>query len=320
MKAKRLPSGNYRVQVVVGHDRNGKRIVKSFTAKEEWEAMKLATDFICNREQKFDKNVTLSKAIEMYIESRKNILEETTICSYDQVLRFRFKSLMNIKLFDLKPIQIQQAINIDAETISPKTLKNAYGLLKSVLKMFEVNINLNSVKLLKLKKREKKLPSFEQLFPIVKGTDVELPVLLAAWLSLRIGEVIGLKFKDVDTVTHEINVRRTIIKTKDGYKVREGCKTEKSKRQLELPNYIYDMIMSIPHKSGEDFIIPFTRKIVYDRFKKLVKEKDIEMTFHDLRHIYTMFSHLSNSSKISHYPPCILKAPLDFSNGAFLVF
>ena len=77
---------------------------------------------------------------------------------------------------------------------------------------------------------------------IVKGTDVELPVLLAAWLSLRIGEVIGLKFKDVDTVTHEINVRRTIIKTKDGYKVREGCKTEKSKRQLELPNNIYDTL------------------------------------------------------------------------------
>jgi hypothetical protein len=39
MKAKKLPSGNYRVQVVVGHDANGKRIVKSFTAEEEWTAL-----------------------------------------------------------------------------------------------------------------------------------------------------------------------------------------------------------------------------------------------------------------------------------------
>ena len=54
MKAKKLPSGNYRVQVVAGHDENGKRIVKSFTASEEWEAIKLATDFACRREQNYD--------------------------------------------------------------------------------------------------------------------------------------------------------------------------------------------------------------------------------------------------------------------------
>ena len=286
MKAKKLPSGSYRVQVVAGHDEiTGKRIVRSFTADEEWKALKLASDFINNREQLYDHNATLSNAISMYIESRRNILEETTIDSYDQVLRFRFKSIMDVKLSELTPIQIQRAINIDAETISPKTLKNAYGLLKSVLKMYEVNINLNSVKLPKLRKKEKELPTFEELFPIIKGTDAELPVLLAAWLSLRIGEVIGLKFKDVDTDHHTISVRRTIIRTKDGYKVREGCKTEKSQRQLALPDYIYDMIMAIPHDSNEDFIVPVSRKIVYDRFKKLIKENGIDMTFHDLRHL-----------------------------------
>ncbi|WP_295092049.1 site-specific integrase [Ruminococcus sp.] len=285
MKAKKLPSGNYRVQVVAGYDVNGKRIVKSFTAKQEWEALKLATEFIGNSEQLYNKNVPLAQAMVLYIESRKNIIEETTISSYNQILKYRFKSLMNVNLCDLKPMMIQQAINIDAETVSPKTLKNAYGLLKSVFKMFDVHINLNNVKLPKLKKREKELPSFEELFPLVKGTDAELPVLLAAWLSLRIGEVIGLKFKDVNTINHTISVRRTIIKTENGYKVRDGCKTEKSQRKLELPDYIYDMIMAIPHNSDEDFIIPFSRKIVYDRFKKVMKQHNIDITFHDLRHL-----------------------------------
>lgn len=285
MKAKKLPSGNYRVQVVAGYDVNGKRIVKSFTAKQEWEALKLATEFIGNREQLYNKNVPLAQAMVLYIESRKNIIEETTISSYNQILKYRFKSLMNVNLYDLKPMMIQQAINIDAETVSPKTLKNAYGLLKSVFKMFDVHINLNNVKLPKLRKREKELPSFEELFPLIKGTDAELPVLLAAWLSLRIGEVIGLKFKDVNTVNHTISVRRTIIKTENGYKVRDGCKTEKSQRKLELPDYIYDMIMAIPHDSDEDFIVPFSRKIVYDRFKKVMKQNNIDITFHDLRHL-----------------------------------
>ena len=136
---------------------------------------------------------------------------------------------------------IQQAINIEAGNISPETLKNSYGFLKSVLKMFDVDINLNNIKLPKLRKNEKELPSFEEIFSVVKGTDVELPVLLAAWLSLRIGEVIGLQFRDVNTLKHTIIVRRTIIRTEEEFKVREGCKTEKSQRQLGLPDYIYRM-------------------------------------------------------------------------------
>ena len=99
--------------------------------------------------------------------------------------------------------------------------------------------------ILMIRKKEKELPSFEEVFTIVKGTEIELPVLLAAWLSLRIGEVIGLQFRDIDKETRRISIRRTVIRTDEGLKVREGCKTEKSQRQLELPNYIFDMIMVI---------------------------------------------------------------------------
>ena len=48
MKAKKLPSGNYRVQVVAGYDVNGKRIVKSFTADEEWKVLKMAAEFVAS--------------------------------------------------------------------------------------------------------------------------------------------------------------------------------------------------------------------------------------------------------------------------------
>ena len=74
-------------------------------------------------------------------------------------------------------------------------------------------------------------------------------------------------------------IRRTIIKTDEGFKVREGCKTEKSQRQLELPDYIYDMIMALPHTSDEDFIVPLTRKSLYSRFSRLIKKHDILCSF-----------------------------------------
>lgn len=285
MKAKRLPSGNYRVQVSCGRDENGKRIVKSFTAKEEWEVIKMASDFIEKRDNSMNLDIFLRNAVEKYIESRRNLVEETTIRNYNQILKHRFKSLMDVKLKDLNPLMIQQAINIEAKEVSPKTIKNAYGLLKSVFLMYNVDINLNNIKLPKMVKKEKELPSFETVFPIVKGTFVELPVLLSCWLSLRIGEIIGLQFRDVDEKNHTVQVKRTIILTEDGYKVREGCKTEKSKRLLELPEYISDLISKIPHESQTDFIVPITRKALYSRFKRLMNKNGINITFHDLRHL-----------------------------------
>ena len=45
MKAKKLPSGSYRTQVIVGYDEYGKRTVKSFTADTAEEAIRLALDF-----------------------------------------------------------------------------------------------------------------------------------------------------------------------------------------------------------------------------------------------------------------------------------
>ena len=285
MKATRLPSGSYRVVVIAGHDVNGKRIYKSFTADEEWMVLKMAEDFKRNRDQYKDKQLTLRAAFDIYTSSRENVIEPTTVRSYHQIAENCFRCIMDKKLKSLSAIDIQIAVNEESARIAPKTVKNAYGLLKSVLKMYEVDLNLDNIKLPKMHKKETELPSFEQVFAAVKGTDSELPVLLAAWLSLRIGEVIGLQFRDVDVVNHRIYVRRTIIATENGFVVREGCKTEKSARNIRVPDYILDLIQKQPHRSETDFIIPRTRKSVYSKFKRLMRKNGMELTFHSLRHL-----------------------------------
>jgi len=285
MKVQKLPSGSYRAVVAAGYNENGKRIYKSFTAKTEWEAIKMAEDFKRTREELTDKNVTVHKAMEMYIESRVNVIELTTIRSYRQIAKHCFKCIHDTKLSALRSMDIQRAVNLESARVSPKYVKNAYGFLKSVLKMYDVNINLNSIKLPKLTRKEKELPSFETVFSIVRGTEVELPVLLASWLSLRIGEVIGLQFQDVDSEHRKIRIRRTIIMTDDGYQVRDGCKTEKSTRTIQLPAYILELIQKLPHENETDFIVPMTRKAVYSRFKRLMEKNGIDVTFHDLRHL-----------------------------------
>lgn len=285
MKVRKLPSGNFRVVIAAGYDENGKRIYKSFTAEEEWQVLKMAEDYKRNLDEYTPRNITVRKAFEMYITTRSNVIEPTTVRNYHQIADHCFRCIMDKQVSSLRAIDIQMAVNAESKRVSPKYVKNAYGLLKSVLKMYEVKINLDSIKLPKLKRIEKEPPTFEQVYEIVKGTDSELPVLLASWLSLRIGEVIGLQFRDVDAEHHRIYVRRTIIMTEEGYQVRDGCKTEKSTRNIRVPDYILSLIQAVPHESETDFIIQKSRKSVYSKFSRLMEKNGVKMTFHDLRHL-----------------------------------
>ena len=52
-----------------------------------------------------------------------------------------------------------------------------------------------------MKPKLKELPTAEQVMNMVCGTDIELPCLLTMWLSLRMGEVRGLQFRDL----HDMN-------------------------------------------------------------------------------------------------------------------
>lgn len=64
MKAKKLPSGSYRVQVLAGYDVKGKRVVKSFTADAEWKALKMVQEFKDGVDADRDQNITLRRTTE----------------------------------------------------------------------------------------------------------------------------------------------------------------------------------------------------------------------------------------------------------------
>jgi integrase len=286
MKARQLPSGNYRVVLAVGVDEEGKRKYKSFTADEEWKALKMATDYQKEIQETTFQDITVDKAMNEYIANKANVIEPTTVRNYRYIAKYCFRNIANVKVSDLRTVDVQKAVNAERERISAKYTKNAYAFLKSVLVMYNANVNFQSIKVPKLPKpTQKELPSFERVFSIVKGTESELPVLLAAWLSLRIGEVIGLQFRDIDPKNKTLLVRRTIIYTEDGAKVRDGCKTESSIRELQVPTYILNLINQIPYASPTDFIIPKSRRAVCAKFTRLMAKNNIKISFHDLRHL-----------------------------------
>lgn len=284
MKVTRLPSGKYRGQYVAGYDRNGKRIVKSFTADEEWQVYKMLNDFQTQQEETKGKSISVYNAFTNYIESRNNILSPSTIRGYKIIRNSRLQLIRDMKIDELKAIDIQRAVNLDAKRLSRKSIKSALSLLKSAMDMHEVSINIDKITIPVAKKNIVNIPTVDEVIRIVVGTDIELPCLLAMWLSLRISEVRGLKFKDISEDGNYITICRAKICLDNTDIVREQNKTYESTRTNRLPKYLKELIDGIKHESKDEYIVNLGYHYISKKFSRLMKNNGYAITFHKLRH------------------------------------
>ena len=286
MKAKKTPSGNYRVQLVDGYDSNGKRIVKSFTANTECEALQKAIEYKQNRdkEKETNTNLTVRDALDEYIEVKTNVLSPASLKAYRTIRNSRLLLIKDIPITQLKTIDIQRAVNQDAIKLSRKSIKEGLALLKSACSMQDVEINIKKITLPPAQKKKQYIPTVDQILPLIIGTEIELPCLLAMWLSLRISEVRGLQFKDISEDGSTIYIRRTKIRLNNSDVVRENTKTVDSTRTNRLPPYLFKLIQQVPHNSPDDFIVPLYYEKIRRQFKAITSANGYNITFHTLRH------------------------------------
>lgn len=141
-RVKKLPSGNYRVQVYLGKDENGKRQYKSFTAVKAWEAEQQADEFLHRKKTATPLDITVKEAVEEYIEAKRNILAPTTIREYESTAEHRLGEIANTSLACLDTKQLQKHINTLAARLSPKTVSNTYGVISSAIKLLHPSCTL----------------------------------------------------------------------------------------------------------------------------------------------------------------------------------
>ena len=86
----------------------------------------------------------------------------------------------------------------------------------------------------------------QDLFEAVKGSKLELPVMLSAFYGLRRSEVLGLKWDAIDFQQNTITIKHTITSCKvDGKLVEvasDTTKTKSSRRTLPLVPQFRDML------------------------------------------------------------------------------
>lgn len=157
------------------------------------------------------------------------------------------------------------------------------------------------------------MKELNQLFEIVKGDVIEIPVLLASYYGLRRSEALGLKWSAIDFDNDCIYINHTVIqvsgcgrKTVEGKLVaKDRTKTEGSNRKLPLYPQIKQALLNQKEKiqrNIEYFKSGYSTKYidyvcvkddgdlikpnhVSHRFLKLIRRNKMkEIRFHDLRH------------------------------------
>lgn len=275
MKAKRLPSGNWRVQIMI----DGKRV--SVTAPTEDEAVYEAIMLKTGKKEAKNTSPTIGKCIDDYIASKRNILSPTTVDGYERCKKNSLAELCNIHISDITQLDIQKHINKLALTKSPKTISNAHGLLVAVLNVYRPEFQVKTT-LPKQQKKIKHLPDVRQVFKAIKGSEIELPCLLAMWCSLRMSEVRGVKKSDIK---HNcLTVHNTIVTVNGKHIEKNTTKTIESTRELRLPKYILDLISALPQ--DQEYITILTGQAISKRLNRLLANNGIEgLSFHGLRHM-----------------------------------
>lgn len=275
--AKKLPSGSYRVRVF--DNATGK--YKSFTAASKRAAEHMATEWLTSHRQS-EEDKTFQQAAEEYIEIKTPVLSPTTIHEYKSELRNHFERFANMQLNAITPQLVQDWVNGMAVVRSPKTVRNVYGFFTAVMSYHGVDIKLSKIRLPQKTRTFKRLPDAETVIELFRGTDIEIPVLLAVWGGLRMSEIQGIRRKDIVGDILTLSQVRVMVGNK--LTVKKQAKTYNSNRQVRLGRPIVKLINELELKP-DDYVVQYNPKRIYDKLVKITRSAGYYITFHDLRHI-----------------------------------
>lgn len=183
---------------------------------------------------------------------------------------------------------------------------NILGALGQAVKMDLIKKNpAEHVELPKTKKYQAEVYTPEEvqvLLSSVIDTDMEVAIALLVGLGLRRGEVLALRWQDVDFEKGRVCIRRNMVKV-EGEIIFKDPKTETSNREIELPSTLQKLLQSerkryIANKlrlganfkdndlvvcwDDGEYIKPDT---LSQKFRRLTKEIGLKhIRLHDLRH------------------------------------
>lgn len=313
--------------VDVGRDiRTGKRIQKTHSGyKTKKEAQAACAELIAQVSNgvyvptsKQQLSSYLDQWLKLYCEPK---LRETTIINYRRAIKIRINPFLGqIRIDKLTAAHGQAFVeDMQKDNLSARYIEYCFTILKEALnKAVEWELlNKNPVQFVEIprprRKKEHNTWSIKQVNQFLTFAKYDNPIyyyvfLLAIYTGMRRGELLALKWKNINLDDGMISVYESLVYNEEGFSFsdvkttssrrtvkidEEVCKEMKQYRKLQnefklSAGDLYDDLGLVFCREDGRPIYPRTLATIFDRVTK--KAKVPKIRFHDLRHTFATIS------------------------------
>ncbi|QGQ95810.1 site-specific integrase [Paenibacillus psychroresistens] len=266
-----------------------------------------------------DSNMTVTTYLNMYLEIHaKPNFKPTSYDTEKTVIEARIiPEIGSTKLQKLTPLIIKKFYAKLRLKYSSDYVRNIHGILRRALRLAYTDYDLlltnimDKVKTPKVEKKEMKFWTFEEWNKFIESSEGHVHFIvfsLGVYTGMRRGEILGLRWKDIDLVKGTLTINQTLNWIRTGVIIQPSAKTDNSNRPVVLDRYLIDdlkarkkQVDNLKLKYGKEYenhdlvccyeyggrIIP---KRITEAFNVLTRKAQLDkIRFHDLRHTYASF-------------------------------
>lgn len=256
---------------------------------------------------------TVEQFLTQWLEGRKGAIRIRTYERYEELVRLHIiPCLGHHPLQKLTPQHIQAFYTKKLhEGLSPTTVNVIHSLLHKALddavRLVAVARNASDAASAPSRAHYEIQPfsmeQAQQFLAAAKGHSLEALFVLAITTGMRRGEILALKWQDINFSQDTLQVRRIFTRQPGNRYIEARPKTEKSRRSIVLAPIVVALLkqhrarqVEARHKAGSEWQehdlvfctsvgTPLNPNKVIARFKTLLKRAGLpEVRFHDLRH------------------------------------
>lgn len=295
--------GRWEGRYIESYGLDGKAKYKSIYARTYHE-VRFKLQHHTSAKQSHHVNISITDWAAMYLKSKQ--VKLTTLKLYERYLeRYITPFFGDIALYRLTKEMLQTFVNSMSE-LSPSTTKGIFSFLREILKLAHKKNYIEpiwiGVEMPKSRKHKVKVFTKEEQRLIENALDVEqnpndIGILICLYTGLRIGEVCGLKWEDIDLISKTLSVNRTVQRiTIDGKSLLKEFtpKSETSQRKIPIPSFLLNQLKKIKRQSAVPYILHTDYHMMDPRmfqyhYKKILERAGVRyVNAHTLRHTFSV--------------------------------
>ncbi len=259
--------------------------------------------------------VTLGTYLERWLETHVRLHNAPrTYQDYRyHVQRFLQPRLGQIKLSQLRPLHLQELYVDLRQQGHTRTVDYVHQVVRKALNdAVKLQLLSRNPALAARPPRSRSqpvdIPSIEVIraaLATIHGTDLELPIRLAVTTGVRPGELVALRWRDLDLETGRAQIRQTLQRITGQGLIFAPTKTHRSTRTIALDATVVEQLTT--HRAGQaahrqalgplyddqDLVFaqadggPIDSRVMLDRFQRALHRAGLpSLTIKDLRHVH----------------------------------